>query len=156
LEPTQKVNQFMELLDSSKLSPKWSGDIKKEIWIKLLINIAINPICAITGLRNGEILSQNDIWNQAQSSMEEASIIANASGINLDDVDLAKKLKSIIKSTEKNRCSMLQDIMSGKRTEIDSLCGIIVSKGESLGVPTPLNAMLYAIIKGIEDAYIMK
>jgi 2-dehydropantoate 2-reductase len=88
--------------------------------------------------------------------MEEASIIANASGINLDDVDLAKKLKSIIKSTEKNRCSMLQDIMSGKRTEIDSLCGIIVSKGESLGVPTPLNAMLYAIIKGIEDAYIMK
>ena len=150
--PSSKTNDFISLLESSKLSPKWSEDIGKEIWIKLLINIAINPICAITGLRNGEILMQNDIWTQSYSTMLEASIIAKASGIDIDDNDLISKLKLIIKSTEKNRCSMLQDIMNGKETEIDSLCGEIVSKGESLGIQTPLNAMLCALIKGIEKS----
>ena len=149
--PSSKINDFISLLSYSNLSPKWSENIDKEIWIKLLINIAINPICAITGLRNGEILMQNDIWNQSYSTMIEASMIANSSGIDIDSNDLVTKLKSIIKSTEKNRCSMLQDIMNGKKTEIDSLCGEIVSKGESLGIPTPLNAMLYALVKGIED-----
>jgi 2-dehydropantoate 2-reductase len=82
--------------------------------------------------------------------MIEASIIAKASGIDLDNDYLITKLKKIIISTEKNRCSMLQDIMDGKKTEIDSICGVIVSKGESLGIPTPLNTMLCALIKGIE------
>jgi len=149
--PSPKINDFISLLESSNLSPRWSEDIDKEIWIKLLINIAINPISAITGLRNGEILVRNDIWTQSCSTMLEASIIAKSSGIDVDYEDLIYKLKSVIKSTEKNRCSMLQDIMNGKKTEIDSLCGEIVSRGESLGIPTPLNSMLYAIIKGIED-----
>lgn len=149
--PSPKINDFISLLESSNLSPRWSEDIYKEIWIKLLINIAINPISAITGLRNGEILVRNDIWTQSCSTMLEASIIAKSSGIDVDYEDLIYKLKSVIKSTEKNRCSMLQDIMNGKKTEIDSLCGEIVSRGESLGIPTPLNSMLYAIIKGIED-----
>ena len=149
--PSPKINDFISLLESSNLSQKWSEDIYKEIWIKLLINIAINPISAITGLRNGEILVRNDIWTQSCSTMLEASIIAKSSGIDVDYEDLIYKLKSVIKSTEKNRCSMLQDIMNGKKTEIDSLCGEIVSRGESLGIPTPLNSMLYAIIKGIED-----
>jgi len=95
---------------------------------------------------------QDDIWNQSYSTMLEASIIAKASGIDIDDNDLISKLKLIIKSTEKNRCSMLQDIMNGKETEIDSLCGEIVSKGEYLGIQTPLNAMLCALIKGIETS----
>ena len=149
--PSPKINDFISLLASSDLSPKWSEDIDKEIWIKLLINIAINPICAISGLRNGEILMQKVIWNQSCSTMLEASIIANSSGIDIDSDDLVSKLKSIIISTQKNRCSMLQDIMNGKKTEIDSLCGEIVSRGESLGIPTPLNSMLYALVKGIED-----
>lgn len=149
--PSPKINDFISLLESSNLSPRWSEDIYKEIWIKLLINIAINPISAITGLRNGEILVRNDIWTQSCSTMLEASIIAKSSGIDVDYEDLIYKLKSVIKSTEKNRCSMLQDIMNGKKTEIDSLCGEIVFRGESLGIPTPLNSMLYAIIKGIED-----
>lgn len=152
IEPSKMVYEFISLLEESKLSPKWSEQIIKEIWIKLLINIAINPICAITGLRNGEILIQEDLWNQSESCMNEASIIAHASGINLNDVDLTKKLRSIVISTEKNRCSMLQDIMSGKRTEIDSLCGVIISKGDSFGIPTPLNSMLFSMIKGIEKS----
>ena len=151
-KPSQKVYEFISLLEESNLFPRWSEQITKESWIKLLINIAINPICAITGLRNGEILMQEDIWWQSESCMKEASVIAKASGINLDDIDLNKKLRSIIISTGKNRCSMLQDIMSGKRTEIDSLCGVIISKGESIGIPTPLNSMLFSMIKGIEKS----
>tara|TARA_B110000881_G_scaffold218541_1_gene238265 strand:+ start:490 stop:1449 length:960 start_codon:yes stop_codon:yes gene_type:complete len=148
--PSENIRYLISSLHESKLSPKWSDDIQKDIWIKLLINIAINPICAITGLRNGDILSIPFLWSQAVRSMEEASRIAKASGINIDDANLTHLLQRVIESTATNRCSMLQDIMSGRETEIDSLCGVIVSKGELFGIPTPLNSMLLGLIKGIE------
>ena len=59
-------------------------------------------------------------------------------------------LIEVVDSTSENRCSMLQDLMASRKTEIDSLCGYIISLGEGLGIPTPLNSMLMALIKGVE------
>jgi 2-dehydropantoate 2-reductase len=47
---------------------------------------------------------------------------------------------------------MLQDVMAGRPTEIDSLCGAVVLNGEAQGVPTPFNAMLHGLVKGIEES----
>ena len=47
---------------------------------------------------------------------------------------------------------MLQDLMAGRRTEVESICGTIVSMGESVGIPTPRNSMLLALVKGIESS----
>ena len=52
-------------------------------------------------------------------------------------------------------CSMLQDIMAGRETEIDSLCGAVVMRGESEGIPTPCNAILHGLVKGIEKSSII-
>jgi len=150
--PSKQESEFFKLLDNSNLSPIWSEDINKEIWIKLLINIAINPLCAITGLNNGAIKSIPLMWDQAVASMSEASQIATASGINISDVNFENLLDEIVTSTANNRCSMLQDIMANKPTEIETLCGEIVKRGESFGIPTPLNSMLLTLIEGIENS----
>ena len=58
----------------------------------------------------------------------------------------------MVSNTSENRVSMLQDIMAGKKTEIEVLCGAVVQRGEELGIPTPMNQMLLTLVRGIEDS----
>ena len=82
--------------------------------------------------------------------MLEAASIARVLGISiLSDGELLSNLHSVLDSTADNICSMLADVKAGRETEIDVLCGQVVSRGEQLGVPTPLNSMLYSQIKSL-------
>ena len=86
------------------------------------------------------------------AAMEEAARIATAEGVDLSDFDLAQSLEDLCRATADNRVSMLQDIMAGRPTEIDSICGEVVKRGEALGIPTPRNQTLHALVKGIEQS----
>ena len=82
--------------------------------------------------------------------MIEAASVARLLGINIaDDQELIQSLHSVLDSTSENVCSMLADVRSGKETEIDMLCGQVVSRAEKLGIPTPLNSMLLSQIKSL-------
>ena len=151
----EKIISLIEILNLAGLNAHWSEDIDKILWKKLFINIAINPICAITGLKNGALLYNPELLSQAIEAMGEALAVAQSYGLNFEDLDLEKNLIEIIENTSENRVSMLQDIMAGRKTEIDSLCGEIISRGRILGIPTPKNEILYALIKGIESSQIL-
>ena len=140
-----KGEHFVELLRS--LNAEYNEDVSSIIWRKLLINVAINPIAAICGVKNGE-LSREPLLSQSESTMLEAACVARNLGINLpNDQELLQELHSVLHKTSENECSMLADVKVGRETEIDALCGQVVSRGESLGVPTPLNSMLLSLIK---------
>ena len=141
---------LIEAFEDANLNPIWSDDVENIVWRKLLLNVAINPVCAIAGVRNGALLEIPELWDQAMSAMLEAAAVARTSGVDLGDVDLQEHLRKVVEATSENRCSMLQDVMAGRATEIDSLCGAVIERGESLGIPTPTNQSLHALIKGIE------
>ena len=149
-EPNSIATEFISYLDEGGLAPNWSFDIEREIWRKLTINVAINPICAIAGIRNGALAEVPELWHQAIEAMREAEAVARASGVNLGDSDSESYLRKVVESTAENRVSMLQDLMAGRKTEIDVLCGAVISKGEEFGVPTPRNEVLMALVRGIE------
>ncbi|HIG34109.1 MAG TPA: 2-dehydropantoate 2-reductase [Candidatus Poseidoniales archaeon] len=149
-EPDPTTSEFVSLLEEAGLNPKWSSDIEKEIWRKLMINVAINPICAIAGVRNGALSQIPELWAQSLEAMREAESVARASGIDLGAMDNEEYLRKVVTATSENRVSMLQDLMAGRKTEIDFLCGAVVSKGEELGIPTPRNEVLLALVRGIE------
>lgn len=148
--PSANAERLIEILNQAGLSPEWSHDINSSIWTKLLVNVAINPVCSIAGVRNGALLDVPELWSQAISAMSEAAAVATASGVDLSKIDLEALLREVAANTANNRCSMLQDIMAGRKTEVNHLCGAIVEAGESVGVPTPRNEMLHALICGIE------
>ena len=148
--PSANTERLIGVLDQAGLSPEWSQDINRTIWTKLLVNVAINPVCSISGVRNGTLLEVPELWRQAISAMSEAARVATASGVDLSELDLEELLREVATNTADNRCSMLQDIMAGRKTEVDQLCGAVVEMGESVGVPTPRNEMLHALISGIE------
>ena len=153
LEPVEpRIDSLMSALDEAGLQPMWSEDIAKTIWSKLLLNVAINPVCAISGVLNGQMLLQPELFETGLAAMEEAARIATAEGIDMSDFDLAQALEDLCRATADNRVSMLQDIMAGRETEIDSICGEVVKRGEALGIPTPRNQTLHALVKGIEHS----
>jgi 2-dehydropantoate 2-reductase len=153
LEPVEpRIDSLMSAFDEAGLNPIWSEDITKTIWSKLLLNVAINPVCAIAGVLNGEMLLQPELFETGLAAMEEAGRIASAEGVDLTDFDLAQSLEDLCRATADNRVSMLQDIMAGRPTEIDSICGEVVKRGEALGIPTPRNQTLHALVKGIEQS----
>jgi len=148
--PCITSSDLIQLLDEAGLEARWTNDIGSQIWRKLLINVAINPVCAIAGVRNGALAEMPELWTQSLEAMREAEEVAIAFGIDLGDVDSEDYLKKVVESTADNRVSMLQDLMAGRKTEIGVLCGAVVSRGKELGIPTPRNEILMALIRGIE------
>ena len=146
------TDSILDVLNDAELNASKSDNIQQILWKKLLINVAINPVCSIAGVRNGALLEVKSLWQQAMQAMREAAIVARASGVDLGDIELESYLREVVSISPKNRCSMLQDIMAGRETEIDSLCGAVVIRGEAEGIPTPCNAILHGLVKGIEKS----
>lgn len=149
-EPSPTASEFVSILGEAGLNPKWSSEIEKEIWKKLMINVAINPVCAIAGVRNGALAELPELWSLSLEAMKEAELVARAYGIDLGAMDNEEYLRKVVYATAENRVSMLQDLMAGRMTEIDVISGAVVSKGQELGIPTPINKVLLTLVKGIE------
>ena len=106
-KPSANAERLIEILDQAGLSPEWSQDINKSIWIKLLVNVAINPVCSIAGVRNGALLEVPELWAQAISAMSEAATVATASGVDLSDIDIesySERLLQTLPTTDVRCC----------------------------------------------------
>ena len=107
------------------------------IWLKAIINSAINPIAAIHNLRNGE-LSESKYWKSVKELLTESMNIAKENNVQLSKNPL-EETKKIISKTPDNLCSMLQDLTKGQKTEINEINGIIVRIGQAKNLDTTLN-----------------
>ena len=147
-----KLEQLTKLISSfqaANLKPTWSDNGSNLVWSKVLINIAINPIAAITGQKNGELL-EGDMFETCTEVMLEAAKVARMEGVKLDDdSQLVDNLKLVLQNTKDNKCSMLQDVRLGKTTEIKFLNRMIVNKAEKYGLATPLNQLLSELIESL-------
>ncbi len=120
------------------------------LWGKLVINAAINPLTALLGVPNGELLRRSQARQLLQATAREAAAVAVAQGIQLPYPDPVVAAESIARNTAANHSSMLQDVQRGGPTEIDAICGAIVQAGEHTGVPTPINRTLWQLVKSLE------
>ncbi|MEW5760105.1 MAG: 2-dehydropantoate 2-reductase [Candidatus Thermoplasmatota archaeon] len=144
-----KAEKIAKIFKSVGIKTKVSKNIEKDIWTKAIINAGINPITAITGLNNGYILKIPGLSKILELTCKEGIEVANAYGIKLKD-EIIEKAKEVVKLTAENKSSMLQDIINGKKTEIENINGMLVSLGEKKNIATPINATLTALVKGIE------
>jgi 2-dehydropantoate 2-reductase len=144
-----EIQDFVELLEQVGLNPNLQSDGMAMIWSKILLNIAINPIAAITGLSNGALL-EDEMFETCVEVMLEGAKIARLEGIaTLDDATLIDNLRVVLEATSTNQCSMLQDVRQGSVTEIQFLNRQIVDRAEKYGVSTPLNQLLSKLVESI-------
>jgi len=128
-----------------------SENIEGELWTKLVWNCALNAVSAMGRAKYGQIASSVDAWKVVETAVYEVLAVAKAAGIHppgLEDpkAELAGALKIATQMAEA-LSSTGQDLNRGKRTEIDSLNGYISRRGAELGVPTPVNHALFALVK---------
>lgn len=146
------ARELAGLFVDAGLDAEFSEGILGEVWAKVVVNASINPLTAITGLRNGALLELAPLRELMQRVVEEAVDVARAEGAPLPDDDLLVRARRVAELTAANKSSMLQDVEKGRQTEIDAICGEIVARGMRHGIDTPVNLTLRALVKGIEES----
>lgn len=140
---------FAGALDGVEFTDRVVG----ELWAKVVVNCAINPITAITGLKNGALLEVPPLRELMQRAAEEAIDVARAENAPLPEgEDLQLRARRVAELTAANKSSMLQDVERGRPTEVDAICGEVVQRGARHAIDTPVNLSLRALVKGIEES----
>jgi 2-dehydropantoate 2-reductase len=123
------------------------------IWGKLIVNVGINALTAITRLKNGRLPEVPGTRLVLEEAVKEAVAVAAAKNIQLPYPDPLSRVMQVCEATAGNVASMLQDVLKEKETEVDAINGAIVREGEALGIATPVNLTLTNLVKAIQETY---
>ena len=126
-------------------------DLQCVLWSKLLVNATINPLTALTRVRNGDLPVREDTSRLIRIVTRECEQIASSAGISLGYDSLEQRVQSVCEATARNRSSMLQDVLRGRRTEIDAINGSVVSKAKAVGTQAPVNELLMGLVRAVGD-----
>lgn len=142
-----RVAALAELLTGAGYPTRVTADIMSAIWEKLVVNVTINPICGITGLRMGELARLAATDRYQDQLLDEAFAVARAKGLSLPERELRERVKAHCWD-KYSQPSMLQHLEAGRRTEIAALNGALVREAEALGVPVPFNQAIAWLVEG--------
>ena len=146
--PLNKIGkEIAEIFKEAGLMVELTKEIKKEIWKKLVVNCVLGPLAALFKIRNNEVASM-PLKRVRELLIKECLEAARAEGINING-NFKKEFEEKI-STYTNYPSMCQDIMKGKKTEIDFLNGKIIELAKKHKIQTPANEVIYYLIKFLE------
>jgi 2-dehydropantoate 2-reductase len=133
-----------------------SRNIDGELWTKLIVNCAYNAISALARSSYGPMVASP--WSQQvmPQVVDEALAVARADGVHVDSDGLLERVLDVGRAMPGQISSTAQDIGHGKATEIDALNGYVTRRGTELGVPTPVNRTLHALVKLLELATVQR
>jgi 2-dehydropantoate 2-reductase len=129
-----------------------SENIDAELWTKLIMNCGHNAISALCRARYGRMVRNPWTRELMRQITEEVIAVGRAAGVRIPDVDLVAAVWQLGEVMANALSSTAQDVARGKRTEIDSLNGYVARRGAELGVATPVNQTLHALVKLLEES----
>ncbi len=164
---TPRVHELVTVLSDAGPTQATSN-LWGDRWAKLVVNCMANPLAGITGMNNAEMRQSPDVFAVAVKVAAEAVSVAAALGVQVEQVggipartyldaargvgveDLRAAWVERGKSVGAGRPSLLQDVLKGRRTEVDFLNGYVVQKGREVGVATPVNEAIVAVTRSLE------
>ena len=151
IEPSTASERVAQALAAAGVPTEVSDNVRGALWAKLILNCAYNALSAVGRIPYGELVRQPGVQDTMRDVVAECRAVAAADGVTLPgDVDAA--VRRIAETMPSQYSSTAQDLMRGKPSEIDHLNGHVVRRGEALGVPTPANRVLWAVVKLVEAA----
>jgi 2-dehydropantoate 2-reductase len=153
----EKTRSVANLFERAKVPCRISENIQGELWTKLVWNCALNAVSGLGRATYGDIIASEDAKRVVEAVVYEVLAVAQKKGIRppgLEDpkVALAGAFR-IAEQMSGTRSSTAQDMARGKKTEIDSLNGYVAKVGAELGVATPVNFTLCALVKLYESSF---
>jgi 2-dehydropantoate 2-reductase len=126
-----------------------SDNVAGALWAKLIVNCAYNALSAVARLPYGRLVQVEGVGAVMRAVVDECLAVARAAGVAVPG-DAHETVRGIARTMPTQYSSTAQDLAGGKRTEIDHLNGYVLRRGEALGVATPVNRALHAMVKAIE------
>lgn len=127
-------------------------NILQQLWCKVAINAAINPLTALHDCRNGDLVRRAELRQKMAAVCEEVEKIAAALAQPLFRESLFARACAVAQATAQNYSSMHQDIHHKRQTEIEYMTGFLCRKADDLGLEVPVNQYLYQQVKCLESA----
>ena len=147
IESHPRLEPVIHLLCQAGFAVEETTNADSLVWSKLVINAAINPLTALLRVPNGKLLERPPARALMADLAREAAAVAAAQNIPLTFSDPVEAAENVAHRTSHNFSSMYQDIERGAPTEIDAICGAIVRVGEQVGVPTPVNRVMWELVR---------
>lgn len=151
LEAVDDAAALQAVFREAGIAAEISGDVRRELWTKLIVNCVWNPLSALGRLPYAALARIDGFDALVRGIVAECIAVARADGVE-PPPDLLQKVLQIAVAMPGQRSSTAQDLARGRTTEIDDLTGHVVRRGAALGVPTPLNAALLTLVHALEAA----
>jgi len=142
---SERSRKIAEALIAAGLRAPVTTHIRNEIWVKILGNVAFNPVSALTGATLAQMTRDADVCKLVREIMCEAAAVAARLGLDLP-VSIDQRIAGAAKVGE-HKTSMLQDLEAARPLELEAVVGAIVELGERLGVPMPHTRTVYGCAK---------
>ncbi len=125
--------------------------VEVAIWEKVAFNAAMNSVSAVTRLSVGPMADSPEARALVAAVLEEVLAVANARGLAVDAARVHGAVAAAFVSHRSHKASMLQDVLAGRRTEIEQINGAVVALGQALGVATPVTRVLCDLVRAIDS-----
>ena len=145
--PDPQLQRFAEAAKAAGIDVKALDDMQRERWQKFIFLTALAGSTASTRLPLGPVMEHSETKAFFRQLMEEVMAVGRAKGVTLDPAYIDERMAFAAQAPKSMKASMLHDLERGNRLELDWLAGKVVTLGRDLGVPTPANEAVYAILK---------
>ena len=147
----EKNNLLREIFEEANINYSMPNDISYSMWLKYTMNLFSNQVSAILNMNFGELKRNQAFKSFSKKIIAEVRQIAEKKGIcNLENLE-SDAFEFLQRMCDEGKTSMLQDVLAGKKTEVDIFAGEIIKLGKKYGIETPCNQVLYDLIKIVEE-----
>ncbi|MDR2156617.1 MAG: 2-dehydropantoate 2-reductase [Clostridiales Family XIII bacterium] len=147
---SERVQAVKELLERAQIPYSIPEDMLYAQWQKFMINVGMNQISAVLRAKHGVFQEVPEVRELVESAMREVMALSQKTGVCLKEDETEKFFARLSGFSPEGKTSMLQDMEAGRKTEAEMLAGTVCELGGKYGVPTPVNNMLYKMIRAME------
>ncbi len=146
----EKAVALSKFFDDAQIIYEVADDILKEIWWKFMINVGVNQVSAVLDAPYGMCQKSDEIRSLMDKAMKEVIELSKYEGANLTEEDLTRWYPVLEALNPEGMTSMLQDMKAKRKTEVEMFAGVVSGLGKKQKVLTPVNDMLFELIKAKE------
>ncbi|MGA2547748.1 MAG: ketopantoate reductase family protein [Rectinemataceae bacterium] len=150
---SERVSRIAAFFDRTGVGYVVPEDMVRSLWYKFMINVGINQVSAVLRAPYGTFQRLPEAKEAMEGAMRELIAVSRAKGTGLTEADLVSWYVTLQGFSPDSKTSMLQDVEAGRKTEVEAFAGVVIALGEETGVPTPVNRLLFNLIRTMERSY---
>jgi 2-dehydropantoate 2-reductase len=148
-----RVSRISDFFSRTGVAHVVPADMLRTLWYKFMINVGINQVSAIVRGAYSAFQAGGEAAAVMDAAMAEVVALSRVMGTGLEDADIPAWHATLAGFAPGNKTSMLQDVEAGRKTEVEAFAGTVLRLGKEHGVPTPVNATLYSLLRALEAGY---